>query len=99
LAYPRESILLLRCKRRDKKIEITDLIIPPLAIRGQGFTSFPVHMLPLDFSIIGSVHSHPSGYSEPSVNDLNHFFGEIMMIVAYPFNGKENVQVFSQSGE
>ena len=56
-------------------------------------------MLPLDFSIIGSVHSHPSGYSKPSVIDLNHFFGEIMMIVAYPFYGKKNVQVFSQSGE
>jgi proteasome lid subunit RPN8/RPN11 len=97
IAYPRESILLLRGKRRGKKIEITDLIIPPLATRGQSFTSFPVHMLPIDFSIMGSVHSHPSGYSKPSVEDLNHFFGEIMMIVAYPFNGKENVQVFGQS--
>jgi len=98
-ALPREIILLLRGKRRKDRIEITDLIIPPLATRGMGFSSFPLHMLPMDFSLIGSVHSHPSGVLKPSTVDLNHSFGRIIMIVGYPFSGVESVAVFNHSGE
>jgi proteasome lid subunit RPN8/RPN11 len=97
--YPREIILLLRGKAKKGRVEITDIIIPPLATRGRGFSSFPTHMLPMDFSLIGSVHSHPSGNATPSVEDLNHFFGRVMMIVAYPFLGEENVAVYDRSGE
>lgn len=98
-AYPRETILLLRGKARKGRIEITDLVIPPLATHGRGFSSFHAYMLPMDFSVIGTVHSHPSGVSKPSVEDLNRSFGRIMMIVAYPFVGKENVAVYNRSGE
>jgi len=98
-AYPREAILLLRGKAGKEGIEITDLVIPPLATHGRGFSSFPAYMLPIDFSLIGTVHSHPSGVAKPSVADLNHSFGRIIMIVAYPFVGKENVAVYDHSGE
>jgi proteasome lid subunit RPN8/RPN11 len=97
--YPREVILLLRGKVRKDRAEITDIIIPPFATHGKGFSSFPLHALPMDLSLIGSVHSHPSGNPLPSVEDLNHSFGRFMMIVAYPFSGKENVAVYNRSGE
>ncbi len=97
--YPREMILLLRGKAKKGRIEITDLIIPPLATHGQGFSGFPTYMLPMDFSLMGSVHSHPSGVAKPSVVDLNRSFGRIIMIVAYPFVGKENVVVYNRLGE
>lgn len=97
--YPRESILLLRGKAGRDRVEITDIVIPPLATHGKGFSGFPFYMLPIDFSLVGSVHSHPSGTATPSVGDLNHSFGRVMMIVAYPFMGKENVAVYSSSGE
>lgn len=97
--YPRETILLLRGKAKRGRIEITDLVIPPLATHGRGFSSFPAYMLPMDFSLMGSVHSHPSGVAKPSVGDLNHSLGRIIMIVAYPFAGKENVVVYNRSGE
>lgn len=97
--YPREAILLLRGKTKKGRTEITDIVIPPLATHGQRFSGFPAHMLPMDFSIIGSVHSHPSGVAHPSVEDLNHFYGSIMMILAHPFRGEEDVGVFNQSGE
>jgi len=97
--YPRETILLLRGKTSREKIQITDIIIPPLATHGQGFSGFPTYMLPMDFSLIGSVHSHPSGITMPSVADLNRSFGRVMMIVAYPFLGTENVAVYNRSGE
>ncbi len=97
--YPRETILLLRGKTRKHGIEITDLIIPPMATYGRGFAGFPLHMLPMDFSLVGSAHSHPSGVTRPSVEDLNRAFGRVIMIVAYPFQGKENVAVYNHSGE
>lgn len=97
--YPRETILLLRGKVSKEKIEITDIIIPPLATHGKGFSGFPTYMLPMDFSLVGSVHSHPSGVAMPSVADLNRSFGRVIMIVAYPFQGTENVAVYNRSGE
>lgn len=97
-AYPREVILLLRGKQKKGIIEITDLIIPPLATKGMGFASFPSHMLPMDFSLKGSVHSHPSGTLKPSIQDLNHAFGRVIMIVGYPFLGIKNVVVYDHSG-
>ena len=97
--YPRETILLLRGKAKKGRVRITDIVIPPMATHGQRFSGFPTHMLPMDFSIIGSVHSHPSGVAQPSVGDLNHSYGMVMMILAYPFRGEEDVGVFSQSGK
>ena len=97
-AYPNEIILLLRGKQKKERIEITDLIIPPLATRGMRFASFPAHMLPMDFSLIGSVHSHPSGALRPSTQDLNHAFGKVIMIVGYPFLNIENVVVYNHAG-
>jgi len=97
-AYPHETVLLLRGRQRKKNIEITDLIIPPLATKGRGFASFPAQMLPMDFSLIGSAHSHPSGALRPSTHDLNHAFGKVIMIVGYPFQNIENVVVYNHSG-
>ena len=97
--HPQETILLLRGKAKRNRFEISDLVIPPLATRGRGFSSFPAYMLPMDFSLIGSVHSHPSGVLKPSLEDLNHSFGRIIMIVAYPFAGTENVAVYNHSGD
>jgi proteasome lid subunit RPN8/RPN11 len=51
-------------------------------------------MLPIDFSIVGTVHSHPSGDLAPSTEDCNHFFGSILMIVGFPFAGEANAAVY-----
>lgn len=83
--HPREGVLLLRGKVDKEKILINDTEIPPFATHGQVFTSFPLHMLPIDFSIVGVAHSHPSGALKPSTTDLNKFYGRIMVIIAYPY--------------
>ena len=82
--YPRETFLLLRGKKTKNLIHVTDLVVPPLTVYGYGFANFPLHMLPMDFSLVGTVHSHPSGNVSPSNVDLNHFFGRILMIVGCP---------------
>jgi len=97
--YPRESILLLRGKRKKGLIEVSDLVVPPFATRGLRFSSVPLHMLPMDFSIVGTVHSHPSGNVNPSHADLNHAFGSVIMIVGYPYLDERNVAVYNHDGQ
>jgi proteasome lid subunit RPN8/RPN11 len=97
--HPREMILLLRGKTSKSQVTITDLIVPPLATHGRGFSGFQPYMLPMDFSIMGTVHSHPSGVAKPSLEDLHHSFGRIIMIVAFPYNKEENVAVYNHAGE
>ena len=97
--YPRETILMLRGKKTKDTIQIRELVVPPLATYGHGFAGYPLHMLPTDFSLMGTVHSHPSGNKTPSDVDFNHFFGRILMIVGYPYATKQDVAVYNSHGE
>ncbi len=97
--HPRETILLLRGKSSKNVITISDVLIPPLATYGRRFSAFPTHMLPMDFSIVGAAHSHPSGNVRPSVEDQNHSIGRIMVIVGFPYEGIENVAAYNRTGE
>jgi proteasome lid subunit RPN8/RPN11 len=97
--YPEETILLLRGEKSKDLIKVTDLMVPPLATYGQGFANIPTHMLPIDFSIVGTAHSHPSGNLAPSPADFNHFWGKILMIVGFPFADDRNVSVYNHEGE
>jgi proteasome lid subunit RPN8/RPN11 len=97
--YPKETFLLLRGKKSKNEIHVLELVVPPLATYGYGFANLPFHMLPLDFSMVGTVHSHPSGNISPSSVDLNHFFGRVLMIVGFPFASAQNVAVYDSHGE
>jgi proteasome lid subunit RPN8/RPN11 len=97
--HPRESILLLRGKKSENILKITDLLVPPLATYGRGFAEVRLHRLPMDFSVVGTVHSHPSGNFNPSSADLNHFFGRVLMIAAFPFTDENNIAVYVRNGE
>jgi len=97
--YPRESFLLLRGKKSKGVISISDLVVAPFAVHGNGFASYSPHMLPMDFSVVGTVHSHPSGSIQPSHVDINHMMGRILMIVGYPFADDRCVAVYDSNGE
>jgi proteasome lid subunit RPN8/RPN11 len=97
--YPRETILLLRGKKKKDVITISELVVPPLANYGQGFAQIRLHMLPMDFSIVGTAHSHPSGNLSPSPADLNHFIGVVLIIVGFPFKDEKNVAIYNRAGE
>ncbi len=99
MLYPKETILLLRGKKSKDQIRILELVVPPLATYGHGFAEYPLHMLPMDFSLVGTVHSHPSGNKTPSDVDFNHFFGRILMIVGYPYSGHNDVAAYNSHGE
>ena len=81
--HPNEFSSMLRAK----KGVITELIIVP-AISGNTHAIMFTHMLPVDFSVVGTIHSHPSPYPFPSEADLSFFSnrGQVHIIVAYPYD-------------
>lgn len=97
--YPKEMVLLLRGKKQHNQVMIKEAVIPPLATYGEGFASIPLYMLPMDFSIIGTLHSHPSGSLNPSPEDLNHFWGSILIICSFPFINETCVAAYNHNGE
>ena len=97
--YPRESFLLLRGKKSKQTISITDLVLAPFAAHGHGEVHFNPYMFVGDFSLMGTVHSHPSGNISPSHVDLNYFFGRILMIVGYPYEGKDCIAAYDSNGD
>jgi proteasome lid subunit RPN8/RPN11 len=99
MLHPREAILLLKGKVEKHRIVVNDTQIPPLATHGNTFSTFPLHMLPIDFSIVGVAHSHPSGSLRPSVTDLNKVYGRIMVITAYPYQSEKNIVIFDREGK
>jgi proteasome lid subunit RPN8/RPN11 len=97
--YPRESFLLLRGKKSKGAIKITDLILAPFAAHGHGEVHFNPYMFAGDFSLVGTVHSHPSGNISPSHVDMNYFFGRILMIVGPPFEGKNCIAAYDSNAD
>ena len=82
-SYPNEFGALLRAEEG----EISELILLPGTISGNSQAIFQLYMRPIDFSIVGSAHSHPSGNYSPSEADLDFFrrTGSVHIIVGYPY--------------
>ena len=82
--YPREFGAILRAEEG----VITELILVPGTVSGKRHAIFQLHTLPADFSVVGTVHSHPSGVPEPSDEDRALFnkFGGVHIIAGYPYN-------------
>jgi len=70
------------------KDTITEIVMLPGTISGETHAIFKLHMMPVDFSIVGTVHSHPSPSANPSEADLILFrkHGKIHIISAAPYN-------------
>ena len=86
-SYPNEFGGLLRVLNIGKKDTIGEIMILPGTVSGESHAIFKLHMLPIDFSIVGTVHSHPSPSFHPSGADVFLFrkFGKVHIVVAYPF--------------
>jgi proteasome lid subunit RPN8/RPN11 len=97
--HPKEGILLLRGRNEKNTIIIDEVVIPPFAVYGTGFSTFPVHMMPADFSIVGTAHSHPSGTLIPSIGDLNNFYGKVMIITGHPYHSEQQIAIFNKEGK
>ena len=83
-SFPNEFGALLR----EEDGEITEIILLPGTISGEDSALFQLHMRPIDFSIVGSAHSHPIGNYTPSEADLDFFrrSGHVHIIVRWPYS-------------
>ncbi len=97
--HPKETVFLLRGKTCEHEITISEIVVPPSATYGKGFASVPMFMMPVDFSIIGTAHSHPSGSLRLSVGDLNHALGKVILVAAYPYDSVECSAVYNRRGD
>jgi len=66
---------------------IGELLLLPGTTAGHRHANFQLYMLPADLSIVGTVHSHPSGALHPSAADLRLFrgWGRRHLILGYPY--------------
>lgn len=97
MKHPNECILILRGKSKRGNIIVDSLVVPPFSTTGPTFAGFPHSFLPFDLSYVGVVHSHPSGSANPSVTDMNNFFGLVSLIVKSPYED-DNIYAWDGNG-
>ena len=94
--YPSEFGAILRAEDG----VITEILLVPGTVSWNRHAIFQLHMLPADFTVVGTVHSHPSGNYHPSDEDLMLFrkFGGLHIIVGYPYE-ERTWTAWKHSGE
>jgi len=72
----------------DDKSIISEVVLLPGTISGDSHAIFRLYMMPIDYSIVGTVHSHPSPFPIPSEADLHLFekYGRVHIIIAMPYD-------------
>jgi len=95
--YPAEFIALLR-KEKGDVIDI--VLVIPQSTYGHGFSSVPLHNVPMYSNRCGSVHSHPNGNARPSRQDVEFFgqLGGVHLIVGWPY-ASENARGYDENGK
>ncbi len=78
---------------------ITEVMVLPGTEQGTAAAIFKLYMLPVDPSVVGTAHSHPSGNYWPSGADLALFdrFGHVHIITSTPF-GPHDWQAYDGRG-
>jgi len=85
---------------RAEKGVVSELILVPGTLGGDKHAILPLGYLPVDSSIVGTVHSHPGPWAIPSDADKQLFnaFGHTHIIIAEPYN--ENTWIaYDQNAE
>jgi proteasome lid subunit RPN8/RPN11 len=94
--HPREIMGFLRM--RDNIF--SEFVLPPGLLTSRSSSIFFPSRIPLDASIEGTIHSHPSGIIQPSLADLNNVFKHkrFHFIVGYPYNSISSIMCFDENG-
>jgi len=96
-AYPNEFGGVLRA---DPPGVISELLLLPGTTAGRRHANFQLYMLPADLTVVGTVHSHPSGALHPSDADVRLFrgWGRRHLILGAPF-GPGSWRAYDSNGE
>ncbi|MDD1768101.1 MAG: Mov34/MPN/PAD-1 family protein [Methanomassiliicoccales archaeon] len=94
--YPDEFLATLRAE----KGIVTEILLLPGTLSGEHSGTFHLHMLPIDLSVVGTVHSHPSFSNMPSEADISLFgrFGNTHIITCIPFD-KRSWKAYDYNGD
>ena len=94
--YPNEFLATLRAE----KGIVTEILLLPGTLSGEHSGTFHLHMLPIDLSVVGTVHSHPSFSNMPSEADISLFgrFGNTHIITCIPFD-KRSWKAYDYNGD
>jgi len=76
------------CVLRAEDGVINEILLVPGTISGGRSAILRLHMLPIDFTVVGSAHSHPTPNAIPSEADMSLFskFGPLHIIIGFPYN-------------
>lgn len=79
---------------------IKEILILPGTLSSDKSAVLRLHMLPIDPSACGTVHSHPSSSASPSGEDLRLFakFGYVHIVVAFPYD-ESSWKAYNHRGE
>ena len=83
-SFPNEFAAVMRAE----KGVITEILLLPGSLANEHSATVTLHMLPIDLSVVGTVHSHPGPSNRPSDEDLRLFgsFGNTHIITCLPFD-------------
>ena len=93
--YPQEFL----CLTRQNDGVIDELLLIPGTVYGDSHSFLNLWMSPVDFSISGTVHSHPGHSNEPSDDDLDFFssYGGVHIITCQPYD-RESWKAYDSKG-
>jgi hypothetical protein len=79
---------------------ISELLLLPGTTAGRRHANFQLYMLPADLTVVGTVHSHPSGALHPSDADIRLFrsWGRRHLILGAPY-GPGSWRAYDGNGE
>ncbi|MCG7845250.1 MAG: Mov34/MPN/PAD-1 family protein [Methanomassiliicoccales archaeon] len=83
-SMPREFMAMLRAEEG----VVQELLLVPGTLQGEDSAQIMMHMLPIDYTVVGTVHSHPGFSNRPSRQDLEFFrrYGYVHIITCLPFD-------------
>ena len=95
-SHPREFAGVLR----EAGGVIKEVLMLPGTLSSGESAALRLHMLPIDPSACGTVHSHPSQSASPSEEDLTLFakFGYVHIVVTFPYD-ERSWKAYDHRGE
>ena len=93
--YPNEFVAALRAE----KGVITEILLFPGSISNERSAFMQLGHMPIDLSVVGTVHSHPGPSNQPSDEDLHLFgsYGSTHIITCLPYDDR-SWQAYDHSG-
>lgn len=83
---------------RERDGVVGEVVLPPDEESNESQVFYGEESLPIDTSVVGTVHSHPNGVLEPSSTDLKLFSsGRLHIIVGSPF-GPDDWKAYDREG-